>query len=393
MKFKFLILALFLACFTVVAQGIFGTTESFSQTQFCKKYACDLIDRDDSFAATGTRYEYTINLHPNTIKDLKPKVVILRDIDLIREAKLILRASEPKLISKDAQAFSDFISSITKLNFSPKELIAGCKATDYSRYTFNYRRLKKAGVFNIYCVLSESGGRLKISKEVPPLIIWDKSFFTTSSRFFTTSVRMLGLDDEMDTFTISSSDENYSFDYWIDVVPIDLIKADFNISGNIRRIRQATANPYKEPIGGYVQKSEASNDERVIDSLTHDGYAIFLQNNFKSFQTKTLKGVRYLEVGGQDWVTPTRDAYRYRFSGFTRDGNFFVHFSHKLQTKILPKEASPDLDPNSPNVGDRIYKAFAVAANKVNQAKSSDFEPPLDKLDAFVNTLSVTSGK
>jgi hypothetical protein len=393
MKFKLAIYIAFLCCVTVAAQGIFGTTESFSQTEFCKKYACDLKDRDDSFAATGTRYEYSIKLNSTTIKELAPKVVILRDVDVIREAKLILATSEARFFSNNAQAFSDFIKSVLKISFSVKEVATACRTDNFSEYSFNYRTLKKTGTFNIYCVLSESGGRLKISRDGPPVVAWNKNLLKTPSGFFSSSARMITLDDEMDTFMVSKSKESSGFDYLVDIIPLDFIKADFYVAQSIRQVREATANPYKEPIGSYVKKSEAGPDERIIDSPAHDGYAIFLQNKFKSFQTKTLKGVRYLEVGGQDWVTPTRDVYRYHFAGLTRDGKYFVHFVNTLETKILPKEEDPALDPNLPNAGERIYKAFEIAAKRVDQAKPSDFEPNLDKLDQFVNTLSVTAGQ
>jgi hypothetical protein len=241
----------------------------------------------------------------------------------------------------------------------------------------------------IYCGISENHMSLTVTNEIRPEVQWDRNFLKNSNGVFTA----LPFNDDygvgVDVFSIRQ-DQIPSFKYLIEITPIQRVKAEPEISERIKKIRLATANPVKSPIGSILNKDQTSE---VILPLIPDRYIIFLQSNFKTFQTKTLKGVRYLEVGGQDWVTPTRGIYRYHFSGFTRDGKYHVHFTHEIATKILPEETGKDLDPNTPNAQERVAKAFEVASKKVNQAKPSDFEPSLDKLDAFVNTLSVTSAK
>ncbi len=391
MLYKILLFAIAISGATVFASGIYGNTSSFAESKFCKQNTCNLENRDDNFAATGTRYEYSIKLKGEFNSRQKNKVVILRNIDQLMEARFDISFDQERRSQSTAQAFSDFIFTLSGLKIPAVEFSTKCGSADYNDYNFKYFTLRNSKNFYIYCGLGKSGGRVKVSDEALPFASWDKNFLKNSGGLYANDSRV-EIDSGMDTFSIQEINQNSNFKFLVDITPLNRIKADLQIGDRIRRVRLATAKPYKEPFGMYLKKDENFEDERIILPILQEGYAIFLQSNFKSFQTRTLKGIRYLEVGGQDWVTPTRDAYRYHFSGFTRDGKYHVHFIHTIEAKLLPK-TEPNLDADSPGVGSRIYKAFAIAAKKVNEAKPNDFEPSLNKLDDFVTTLSVTSGK
>jgi hypothetical protein len=399
MKFKILVSMLFLACVTVAAQEIVNSMSSFSQSEFCKNVKCELVKRDDSFLSTGTKYLYSIKNVEFIPKSQDIFVEVTRDVDLIYESKLQIDTSniKPSVNSKNIYRnnlglLSDFIKVFSGQVFSAEIIDSKCKkrSEDFpDSYTIIYSLLSKSKNSAVYCGVSEYYMSLTVTTEVRPEVQWDRNFLKNSKGIFTALPFNDNYGIGVDVFSIRQ-DQIPSFKYLVEITPIQRVKAEPEISERIKKIRLATANPIKFPIGSILNKDQTS---KVVLPLISAGYMIFLQSNFKTFQTKTLKGVRYLEVGGQDWVTPTRDIYRYHFSGFTRDSKYHVHFTHEIATKILPKETGKDLDPNTPNARERVTKAFEIAAKKVNQAKPSDFEPSLDKLDAFVNTLSVTSAK
>jgi hypothetical protein len=363
--------------------GIFGTVESFANTAFCKKFQCDLLERDDNFYGVSSRYEYLLKSFNGNKTVSNVSVRIIRDIDEISES--ILFIDESIFSSKFYAVISEFTLAVVNKKFTKSEIQSRCGFDPNKEATPKNLLFEQASNLFVYCGFVERKFRVKITRESYPTVRFDEKKLSIFNQPKITTELCLGCTEFIDS--VNFSDERFSYRYFLKIIPLLRTLKDPQHLERVQRIRLIMANPPENPIGSLT--GDKDSQDQIILPFGHGGYAIFLQSNFRTFQTKTLKGIRYLEIGGQDYVTPTQDAYRYHFAGFTRDGNQFIEFSYAIKIKFLPKELSKsEIDKLQTNE-DMYKKSFQKTILQVSSAKSSDFNPSLNFLDEFINSLDV----
>jgi hypothetical protein len=365
--------------------GIFGTVESFANTTFCKKFQCDLTERDDNFYGVSSRYEYLLKSFNGNKTVNNVRVRIVRDIDKISESILFIDADT--FSNKFYPVISEFTLAIINKKFTTSEIQSKCASNPNKEVTSKNVLFEQTSNLVVYCGFIESKFRVKITNELYPTVRLDEKKLNIPNQPRITTELCLGCTNFIDL--VIFADERVSYRYFLRIIPLLRTLKDPEHLERAKQTRLIMAYPPENPIGNLT--GDKDSVDRIIPPFGHGGYAIFLQSNFKTFQTKTLKGIRYLEIGGQDYVTPTQDVYRYHFAGFTRDGKQFVEFSYAIKIKFLPKELSKlEIDKLQANE-DSYKKSFQKIILQVNSAKSSDFDPSLNFLDDFINSLDILS--
>jgi copper homeostasis protein (lipoprotein) len=102
------------------------------------------------------------------------------------------------------------------------------------------------------------------------------------------------------------------------------------------------------------------------------------------------RGVRFIGRFAQDAAPLRNDQLRYLFQGFSADGTVFVVASLPITTGRLPDDnVIVVLDPASP--AHDVEAHFDYWRGMLNGLQPSDFEPSLEKLDALLRSLTVTT--
>lgn len=105
-------------------------------------------------------------------------------------------------------------------------------------------------------------------------------------------------------------------------------------------------------------------------------------------ETDALRGIAYVSAFRQD-VYPFRSGeFVYTFQGMSLDDRYYVSAVFPLETPLFPDEIAPDLDYDA--FIENLQPYFAESIATLNAADASDFTPPLDTLDALIDSISFT---
>jgi hypothetical protein len=151
--------------------GIFGTFESFANTIFCKKFQCDLTERDDNFYGVSSRYEYLLKSFNGDKTVNSVSVRIIRDIDKISES--ILFIDTDTFSSKFYAVVSEFTLAIINKKFTASEIQGECGSNLNKEAKPKNILFEQTSNLFVYCGFVESKSRVKITSELHPTVRFD----------------------------------------------------------------------------------------------------------------------------------------------------------------------------------------------------------------------------
>lgn len=147
-----------------------------------------------------------------------------------------------------------------------------------------------------------------------------------------------------------------------------------------------------------LKTTPKSIDEDIPFQPTQYAAQVF-HSNVAYLQFKTGAGIRFLTkwTQGMDWIVS--QGLRYAFEGFSEGDSYFLTAMFAIKSSLLADTGSEDQDfaAIDYSTGDegaaqiKAYKAKIVA--KLNAASSNDFKPPLDGIDALIQSISVVTIK
>jgi hypothetical protein len=162
---------------------------------------------------------------------------------------------------------------------------------------------------------------------------------------------------------------------------------------------------YKTDAGDYVSTMLQTllKDRPVLTSVVNNGKISLpfllpahgiqvLSARPRYIETASVTGISYityLTLGVDPLHT---ESYIYTFQGLSNDGSTYVSMVALLHTRAVPASAEFDTFASEPDSAkfEAAYAAYlAEAARLLDEATPDQFEPNLDDLDAFVQTITV----
>jgi hypothetical protein len=366
---------------------LLGTTESFLESPFCVKYGCTFVARNDVYFGIDTLFDYTLN---SKFENVRIQIQIVRRVDVLQEARLIIKTARFLDSDKKRTVAAEFIGQLTGQIPSMLRIKDACGESliDVSKRNFYF---VQSGVtceryygpfFNLRISL-ECYPELLVPKS--RLFDFQKTFILQSNNWFLPEKRDFDIPDAHSVEFFQKGNELSKG--IISAFPLYPFAFQPSVGFSLQNLRQIIAKPPKEPRGIYALNNFGATVQRLTGKER-----IYLQSNFKSILTPTLKGIRMIEFIARDEQVgdylPQKSIFRYVFLGFTRDGKYYIRFEMDCAANFLP-EALPQLDPDTPEQQTR--DAFIFIENKLNTTPDKDFTPKLNSIDALVGSISVFS--
>lgn len=123
------------------------------------------------------------------------------------------------------------------------------------------------------------------------------------------------------------------------------------------------------------------------------GELITAQTGIVSFQNGS--GVRLITEYAQYYAPITKNGEIYQYAGLTSDGKYFVLAVFPIQTPLLSTGDNPSADgiayPDMATADGEVFKAYYQAiTDKLNAADPNSFQPTIGKLDALIQSITIT---
>ncbi len=152
----------------------------------------------------------------------------------------------------------------------------------------------------------------------------------------------------------------------------------------LKRLRSVLANP----------SGSHSQDTLPRVPFYNAGQVIAAQEKVIHFSGGS--GVRFITQYGQDISPINNDSLFYHFAGLTDDGQYYIVAILPVNLPFLAADNNPASPvpaggvpfPPASATGSDFQSYFSAVTQRIDEAASEQFDPPLDKLDALITSLT-----